>query len=59
MVQGDSSIYERECEHADPTTTTTQATTPLTIEVQIKKDHHGWTIEAEDPVENDKRFRNV
>jgi len=44
----------------NPTTTTTPARTPLTIKVLIKKDdHHGWTIEAEDPVENKKRFRNV
>jgi hypothetical protein len=41
-------------------TTTTQATTtPTTIKVQIKKDHHGWTIEAEDSRENDNRFRKV
>ena len=44
----------------NPTTTTTQATTPLTIKVQIKKDHHGrWTIEAEDSRENETRFHNV
>ena len=44
----------------NPTTTTTQATTPTTIKVQIiKKKHHGWTIEAEDFDENAKRFLNV
>jgi hypothetical protein len=44
----------------NPTTTTTQATTPTTIKVQIiKKEHHGWTIEAEDSDENAKRFLNV
>jgi hypothetical protein len=43
------------------TTTTTQApTTPTTINVQIRKDHSGqWTIEAEDTVENGKRFAKV
>lgn len=42
------------------TTPTTPATTPTTIKVQIKKDHDGqWTIDAEDPVENGKRFHNV
>ena len=42
------------------TTTTPTTTTPTTIKVQIKKDHHGkWTIDAEDPVENGKRFQNV
>ena len=42
-------------------TSTTQATTtPTTVKVQIKKDHHGkWTIDAEDLVENHNRFRKV
>jgi hypothetical protein len=39
---------------------TTTTTTPTTINVQIRKDHHGqWTIEAEDSVKNKKRFANV
>ena len=44
----------------NPTTTTTQATTPTTIKVQIiKKEHHGWTIEAADIDENARRFLGV
>lgn len=44
----------------NPTTTTTQATTPTTIKVQIiKKEHHGWTIEAADIDENARRFLDV
>jgi hypothetical protein len=44
----------------NPTTTTTRATTPTTIMVQIiKKEHHGWTIEAADVDENAKRFLDV
>jgi len=41
------------------TTTTTPATPATTIKVQIRKEHGQWTIEAEDPVENKKRFQNV
>ena len=42
------------------TTTTTPATPATTINVQIRKDHHGkWTIEAEDSVKNHNRFLRV
>ena len=42
----------------NPTTTTTQATTPIKVQI-IKKGHHGWTIEPEDTDENVKRFLDV
>jgi hypothetical protein len=42
----------------NPTTTTTQATTPIKVRI-IKKEHHGWTIEAEDTDENARRFLDV
>jgi len=44
----------------NPTTTTTQGTTPATIKVHfIKKEHHGWTIEAADIDDNARRFLEV
>jgi len=44
---------------ATSTTITTPATPATTVKVQIRKEHGQWTIEAEDHLENDKRFKDI